>query len=48
MERIEDNIGNDKQPFFGSTEPERLYYIDFGDTNNADYNVLPYVEEIQD
>ena len=44
---MEDKSGNDKQHLFDSTDPERVYYSDSGDTNNDDDNVLPYGEDIQ-
>ena len=42
MEHVEAKIGNAKQPLFDGTDPERVYYSDSGDTNDADNNVLPY------
>ena len=46
MERVETKIGNSKQPLFDGTEPDRLYCSTFGYTDNASYNLLPYVEKI--
>ena len=48
MERGEAKIGNTKQTLFGGNKKGILYYSDFGDTNDADDNVLPYGEYIQD
>ena len=48
MERVEARIVNSKQPLFGVTYPNRVYYSSFGDTDNADDNVLSYGEDIQD
>ena len=47
MYRVEAIIGNAKQPLFDGTDPDRLYYSDFGDTNDSDKNFLPYGEDIQ-
>ena len=47
MESVEAKIGNAKQPLFDGTGPDRIYYSAFGDTNDADKNVLPYGEEMQ-
>ena len=47
MERVEAKIGNAKQPLFDGSDPDRVYYSAFGDTNNADVNILTYGEEIQ-
>ena len=47
MECVEAQIGNSKQPLFGGTDPDRLYYSSFGDTNDADKNLLNYGEDIQ-
>ena len=35
-------IGNSNQPLFGGTKPDRVYYSAFGDTNDADNNLLHY------
>ena len=48
MERVESKIGNAKQTLFYGTYSDRAYYSRFGDIDNADNNVLPYGEEIQD
>ena len=48
MERVEDKIGNSKQPLFGGTDPERVYYSDFEETDDADDNILTYGEDILD
>ena len=48
MERVEAKIGNSKKPMFDVTEPDRVYYSDFGYTNYSYNNVLPYGEYIQD
>ena len=40
-------IGDSKQPLFGVTDPERVYYSDFGYTKNVDDKILPNWEEIQ-
>ena len=48
MECVEAKIGNSEQPLFNGTEPDRVYYSAFGDTNDADKNLLPYGEYIQD
>ena len=48
MEHAEAKIGNYKQPLFDGTETDILYQSAFGYTDNADKNVLPYGEEIQD
>ena len=48
MEHVEAKIGNSKKPLFDGTDPEGVYYSDFGDKDNSDDNVLPYAEEIQD
>ena len=48
LELVEISIGNDKQPLFDGADPDILYYSDFGDTNDAYNNVLPYGEDIQD
>ena len=45
---MEDQFINSKKPLFDGTDPYRVYYIAFGDTNDADKNLLPYEEEIQD
>ena len=42
-----DKIVNVKQPLFDGVGPNRLYYSDFGDTNNADNKLLYYGEYIQ-
>ena len=47
MERVEAKIGNAKQPLFDGSDPDRVYYSAFGDTNNSDVNILTYGEEIQ-
>ena len=47
MERVETKFGNNKQPLFDGTDPDRVYYSYFGDTDNADKNLLPYGEYIQ-
>ena len=38
MERVEAKIGNYKQPLFDGTDPDRVYYSAFGDTEDADDN----------
>ena len=48
MERVEAKIGNSKKTLFDGTEPDRVYWSDFGDTDNADDNMFPYGEDIQD
>ena len=48
MERVEAKIGNSNQPLFGGTDPDRVYYSAFGDTRDADKNLLPCGEDIQD
>ena len=48
MERVEAKIVNSKQPLFDGTEPDIVYYSAFGDTDDADNNLLPYGEDIQD
>ena len=48
MERVEAKIGNAKQPLFDGTDPERVYYSAFGEIDDADNNVLPYGEQIQE
>ena len=45
---MESKIENTKKPLFDGTDPDRVYYSDFGDTNDADDSVLPYGEENQD
>ena len=42
MEHVEAKIGNAKQPLFDGTEPDRVYYSDFGDTKYSEDNLLPY------
>ena len=48
MYRVEDQFRNSKKPLFDGTDPYRVYYSAFGDTYDADKNLLPYGEEIQD
>ena len=48
MECVQAKIGNSKQPLFDGTEPYILYYSAFGDTDDADDNLLPYGGNIQD
>ena len=48
MERVETKIVNYKPPLFDGMQLDRLYYSAFGDTENANENVLSYGEEIQD
>ena len=38
MEPVEAKIGNYKQPLFDGTDPDRVYYSAFGDTEDADDN----------
>ena len=45
---VEDKIGNDKQPLFDVTDPDSVYQSDFGDNEDADNNMLPCSEDIQD
>ena len=45
---MEDKVRNSKKPLFDGTDPDRVYYSAFGDTYDADKNLLPYGEEIQD
>ena len=40
-------IGNAKQPLFGGTELDRVYYSAFGENHNYDNNMLQYDEDIQ-
>ena len=47
MEHVEAKIVNAKEPLFGGTDPDRLYYSDFRDTDDADDTVLPYGEDIE-
>ena len=47
MERVEAKNLNTKIPLFYVTELYRVYYSVFGDTNDADNNILPYGEDIQ-
>ena len=42
MESVEAKIGNAKQPLFDGTDPERVYYSAFGNTDDADNSMLPY------
>ena len=46
MEHVEAKIGNSKKPLFDGTEPDRVYYSDFGDKDNSDDKVLLYEEDI--
>ena len=46
MERVEVKIINDKQTMFYGMDSYRVYYSAFGDTNDTDNNVLPFVEDI--
>ena len=48
MECVEAKIGNSKQPLSDGTDPDRVYYSYFGDTNYDDNNVSHYGEDIQD
>ena len=48
MERVEAKNVNSKQHLFDGTYPERVYCSAFGDTDDAEYNVLHYSEDIQD
>ena len=48
MERVEAKIVNADQTLFDGTDPDRVYYSDFGDTDDAGGNVLSYGEYIQD
>ena len=36
MEWVEDKVVNYKQPMFCGTDPDRIYYSSFGDTDNSD------------
>ena len=47
VECVEANILNSKPPMFASTDTDRVYYSDFGYTNSADDNKLPYGKDIQ-
>ena len=47
MKRVQDTIGNSKQPLFYCTNSNRVYYSDLGATNNSDKNLLLYGEYIQ-
>ena len=42
MERVEDKIVNVNQHLFDGTDPDRVYYSAFGDTDDADNSMLPY------
>ena len=44
MEHVEAKIGNAKQPLFYDTDPDRVYWSAFGDTDAGDENMLPYGE----
>ena len=48
MECVEAKIGNARQPMFDDIEPDREYYIYFGDSDDTEKNLLPYGEEIKD
>ena len=48
IERVETNIGNAKHNMFDGKELGKVYDSDFGETDNADNNLLPYGEDIQD
>ena len=41
MERVEAKIVNAKKPMFDGTDIDRVYSSAFGDTDNAENNVLP-------
>ena len=47
MERVETKILNAKQPLFDGTYPDRVCYSDYGETDDADDNLLPYGKDIQ-
>ena len=40
IECMKDTIGNTKQPLFNGKYLDRVYYSDFGDTDNSYKNVL--------
>ena len=40
MELVESKVGNSNQSLFDGMEPARLYYSDFGDTDNSYDNLL--------
>ena len=48
MDHMEAKIGNSKQPLFDGTDTDRVNYSAFGETVNADENMLPFGEYIQD
>ena len=41
IEHVEDKVGNSEQPMFDGTDIDRVYSSAFGDTDNAENNVLP-------
>ena len=45
---METNIGNAKHNMFDGKELGKLYDSDFGETDDANNNILPYGEDIQD
>ena len=48
MDSLESKIGNQKQPTFNVVSPSSIYYEAFGDSDDADDNVLPYGDEMID
>ena len=44
---MEDKVRHYKKPLFDGTDPYRVYYSAFGDTYDAEKDLLPYGEEIQ-
>ena len=47
MEHVEAKIDYSEQPLFYGMDTERLFYSDFGDTDNYDDMVLPQGEDIK-
>ena len=48
MQQVRASSKKNAAIILGLTDPDRVYYSDFGDTNDADDSVLPYGEENQD
>ena len=44
IEHVGAKTRNSKKPLFDGTEPERVYYSFFEDTEDSEDNVLPYEE----
>ena len=45
---VESKIGNNRVPIIDASDPSHIYYDAFYDDHNADDNVLPYGEEIEE